>query len=250
MEGFFYSERDRLTRRSAEIILQSLQPVVEFRSLIDVGCGVGTWPAVAKSEFGCQRVHGVDGEWVDQTLLQIDRSEFTVTELANGKGPDVQALGRWDMAVSLEVAEHLQPQDADWFVELLTSLSDVVLFSAAIPRQGGFGHHNEQWPSYWGEKFKAAGYQCVDFIRQTHWEDDSILPHYRQNCFVFMNRNRGEPIDGFESVLSEFSLPMAAVHPFYWMQRTEEHPVYFRHACSVAVKAFRDAVKRRCGFAG
>ena len=54
---------------------------------------------------------------------------------------------RFDLALSLEVAEHLPPECGSEFVQTLTDLSSVILFSAAIPFQGGTDHLNEQWPS-------------------------------------------------------------------------------------------------------
>lgn len=248
VNGFFYSDRDRLTRRSAEIILKSIQPIIDFRSVIDVGCGVGTWPAVAKRSCGCGKVRGVDGEWVDQNLLEITKDEFNVSELNLKRGPSAQTLGTWDLAISLEVAEHLRPEDADWFVKLLTSLSKVVLFSAAIPRQGGFGHFNEQWPQYWAEKFSGQGFRCVDFIRRTLWEESQILPHYRQNCFLFISEQESALLESFERVLANADFPMSAVHPFFWMQRTESPTIHFQYACGLAIKSLGDAVKRRLGF--
>jgi hypothetical protein len=49
-------------------------------------------------------------------------------------------VGRFDLAVCLEVAEHLPPERAESFIRELCDLAPVVLFSAAIPGQGGTGH--------------------------------------------------------------------------------------------------------------
>ena len=94
------------------------------------------------------------------------------------------------MAISLEVAEHLPESAADDFTSSLTNLSDFVLFSAAIPFQGGIGHVNEQWLTYWVEKFSSRGYLAVDLVRKRIWENQEIPIWFRQNTLVFVKEER------------------------------------------------------------
>jgi hypothetical protein len=89
--------------------------------------------------------------------------------------------------MSLEVAEHISAASADIFVRNLTELSDLIVFSAAIPGQGGTFHVNEQWPEYWAEKFKRAGYVVVDCMRKEIWHNEQINFWYRQNILVFVS---------------------------------------------------------------
>ena len=56
---------------------------------------------------------------------------------------------RFDLALCLDVTEHLPRECADPLVTLLTSLAPVVAFSAAIPVQDSYNHVNCQWPAYW-----------------------------------------------------------------------------------------------------
>ena len=88
--------------------------------------------------------------------------------------------------MTLEVGEHLSPARADSFVEDLTRLSDVILFSAAIPAQGGTNHVNEQWQSYWAEKFSRRGYVTVDCIRPKIWANSAADICYRQNILLYV----------------------------------------------------------------
>ena len=97
---------------------------------------------------------------------------------------------RYDLAISIEVAEHIEPGNAEEFVRLLTGLSDTVLFSAAIPGQGGTGHVNEQWPEYWAALFRASGYGAMDCLRTKIWDDAQIPFWYRQNCLIFAAQRR------------------------------------------------------------
>src|SRR5690606_6408407 len=89
------------------------------------------------------------------------------------------------MAISLEVAEHLPEDAADIFVDSLTKHASVILFSAAIPQQGGQNHLNEQWPNYWNEKFRKKGFQAFDILRNKFWENENVRWWYRQNMMLY-----------------------------------------------------------------
>ena len=94
---------------------------------------------------------------------------------------------RFDLAMSLEVAEHLPESCAEPFVESLTKLSDVVLFSAAIPLQGGDEHIHERWHDYWVELFEARGYRPIDALRPQLWNNPDVDIWYVQNLLLFAN---------------------------------------------------------------
>ena len=83
---------------------------------------------------------------------------------------NIQIESKFDLAITLEVAEHLSEIRADSFIDDLCALSDLILFSAAIPDQGGRHHINEQWQSYWEPKrFKQRGYHVYDIVRWKIW---------------------------------------------------------------------------------
>ena len=94
---------------------------------------------------------------------------------------------KYDMAFSIECAEHLDKSAADNFINNLCRASDVILFSAAIKYQGGDHHVNEQFPSYWKEKFEFNGYKCIDCIRPTFWNDRGMDVIYRNNTMLYVN---------------------------------------------------------------
>jgi len=157
-------------------VLEYVQPA----RVIDVGCGRGPWLRVLHEISGCE-ILGVDGPHVDVTRLVIPRERFVPHDL-NLPLPD---LGTFDLAVSMEVAEHLLPERADSFVADLCGLAPTVLFSAAIPGQGGTGHINEQWLSFWASRFADHGYRLFDVLRPRLWNDARIPVHYRQNLILF-----------------------------------------------------------------
>jgi hypothetical protein len=182
----FFRDRHARTVYAAETVLGILLPALPpVGSAVDVGCGVGTWLSVL-SRQGVGAIQGVDGPWVDVANLAIPRGSFVHHDLRENRD-----FGRrFDLAISLEVAEHLPPDRAAGFVGWLTGLADIVLFSAATPRQGGKNHYNEQWQDYWATLFAAQDYVPVDFIRVRIWDDARIATWYRQNLLVYVRRSR------------------------------------------------------------
>ena len=124
----FYEENREGSRRSAEAVVPLVMQFVRPQSVIDIGCGVGTWLSVFK-EHGVGDFYGVDGSWVDRSALEIPTERFLEEDLT---GP-FRLDRSFDLVVSLEVAEHIAPRYADAFVDSLSGLGDLILFSAAVP---------------------------------------------------------------------------------------------------------------------
>src|SRR5438876_1062943 len=100
----FFTELHEGSYRSAREIIPIVLELVQPRSVIDVGCGAGTWLSVCK-EFGIEEIFGVDGDYVSEKILKIPKERFLSFDL---KRPF--HLGRqFDLVLSLEVAEHLPP---------------------------------------------------------------------------------------------------------------------------------------------
>jgi SAM-dependent methyltransferase len=217
--SFFLEQRDE-SRRAAREVIPVLFAMFRPTSVIDVGCGVGTWLTVF-NELGVDDFQGVDGTHVDRSLLEIPDSRFHAVDLNSDFAPTFQR--RFELAMSLEVAEHLEPSSSKRFVQSLTSLSDVVLFSAAIPAQGGTGHINEQWLEFWAILFREAGYVPVDCLRPIIWNNDQIVWWYRQNMIVFVQENQVERI--FPSFDSESSIsrPLSLIHPEFLVWAENRH---------------------------
>jgi len=147
-------------------------------SLLDVGCGTGTWLRAAM-DLGVAKAVGVDGIAVSDELLQVSRDTIKVIDLTS----PFRLGERFDMAICLEVAEHLPESCAAQLVDAIEAHTDLVLFSAACPGQPGQHHVNCQWPSYWQDHFNRCGFFCEDSIRWQIWSDPRIEPWYRQNVF-------------------------------------------------------------------
>ena len=190
------------------LLIELLQPFPPT-SVVDVGCGVGNWLAVFK-EFGIEDCLGIDGDYVDPNLLQIPLSQFTSHDL---KQP-LPIEKKFDLAISLEVAEHLPSECGEQFINSLTQLAPVILFSAAIPFQGGVDHFNEQWPQYWVKLFQNNGYAVVDLLRKKIWSNEKVEPWYAQNLFIFVKQECLYRYPELEKAYQNSNLSqLAIVHP-------------------------------------
>ena len=228
----FYAHRDRDTSASAEAVLSVVLDVLPpVRSAVDVGCGVGTWLACLKGK-GVGEVFGIDGPWVDPARLIIPGDSFQQADLTR----PLPEGRRFDLALSMEVAEHLPPERAASFVADLCSLSDFVLFAAAIPQQGGTGHVNEQWQDYWAGLFSAAGYAAVDAIRPRVWDDASVRVWYRQNTLLYAKRSRLPQVKFPAS-----TGPLALVHPEMYTAKVGT----LRGAWKTFIRKFRRGIRPR-----
>lgn len=214
-EREFYQERHARTVHSASTILGELvSRAPSIKSAVDVGCGVGTW-LHHLTTLGITDVIGVDGPWVPPDTRMISGDRF----IANNLGEPLHLARRFDLAISLEVAEHLQPVRAEDFVGSLCGLSDLILFSAAVPGQGGLGHVNEQWPKYWHRLFRQRGYDCLDGLRAQIWDDAEIPYWYRQNILVFVNSSKPSALVNINGWTN--GAPLALVHPDLFNQILE-----------------------------
>lgn len=186
------------SRQSADVIVPIVYDLITPASVIDVGCGVGTWLAACQAH-GITDYLGLDGEGAS-AALQIPAERFRVADLTQ----PFNVGRRFDLAMSLEVAEHLPPEAADAFVRELTQLAPAVLFSAAIPGQGGNRHLNERWQSYWSGLFAAHGFAPVDVIRPRIWGNPKVEYWYQQNIALYMHHEtipHGWPLVGMLDIV-------------------------------------------------
>ncbi|MBL8492341.1 MAG: methyltransferase domain-containing protein [Rhodocyclaceae bacterium] len=184
----FYDKQAAGSATSARVVL----PLVFAKyglpgSVVDVGCGIATWLSVAR-ELGVAVVTGVDNHDAAPGRLLVPAEDFRRQDLE----ASVSLPRRYDLALSLEVAEHLSAARAEGFVADLCALSDRVLFSAAIPGQLGDHHINERWQSWWGKLFAARGYVPDDFLREQLWNHPSVMWWYAQNTILY-RRDPGPP---------------------------------------------------------
>lgn len=206
---FFYEQRDTVTRAAAKVILPIVLDPLTPQAVVDVGCGVGTWLSVCR-ERGVTHILGLERPEVPAELFVIPTEYVQRTRMS----PPPALSTTFDLALCLEVAEHLPPNAADGLVTYLTQAAPAVLFSAAVPGQGGSDHLNEQWPSYWVQRFNERGYDTFDIIRPHIWNSKEIPVWYRQNLLLFVRQSwlAGRPAVA-EALCQSVPQPLDLVHP-------------------------------------
>jgi hypothetical protein len=213
----FFQQLQEGSLRSAREIVPLVLELLHSTSVIDVGCASGAWLSVFV-EHGITEFLGVDGDYVNREALLIPQAKFKAHDLS----VPLNLKRSFDLAVSLEVAEHLAESAAQILIDSITLHAPVVLFSAAIPFQGGEHHVNEQWPDYWAKRFELRGYLPVDCIRRRFWANDRVEWWYSQNAFIFAQKPY---IDAHPALRAELgrsgSRALSMVHPTLYLARAE-----------------------------
>ncbi|HEY2102775.1 MAG TPA: methyltransferase domain-containing protein [Chthoniobacterales bacterium] len=214
-EDKFFDYLDVGARRSAQPIVALLREYLRVSNFLDVGCGRGVW-VDEWLRNGVTDAVGADGEYIRLDRLVIDKEKFVALDLSRGF-----RLGRrFDLVQSLEVAEHIPAAHADVFLDNLVAHGDLVLFSAAVPGQGGEFHVNEQPYEYWRGKFASRGFELFDFIRPNILNNQTIEPWYRYNTFLFVHQRA---LDRIPEEISQTRLrhdqPVVDLSPLAWRLR-------------------------------
>ncbi len=206
-QGLFYKPGTPGSVRSAEKVVPELVRLLAPQSVIDVGCGIGTW-ARAFRQNGVKDILAIDGAHVPRSELLIEENNFRPADLFEPLNIDRE----FDLALTVEVAEHLPGPRAKGFVADLVRLAPAVAFSAAIPGQGGTNHINEQWPEYWVQLFAEFDYVAVDCLRPQFWNDPDVEYWYRQNLILFIRKTH---LDNYPELKKAERIPrvLPLAHP-------------------------------------
>lgn len=234
----FYQSLEEGSLRSAEEIVPLIMKLIKPKSVIDVGCGIGTWLSVFK-KLGVEDIQGVDGDWVPREMLKISEEQFLNFDMTKPL-----RLGRqFDLVMSIEVAEHLPERHAKQFVDSLTGLGPVVLFSAAIPKQGGAEHQNEQWPDYWVNLFIEKGYDVVDCIRKHIWNNKRIKYWYSQNILLFIRKDflDNNPLLKHEFEQTNINM-LSLVHPRHYLKALDANNLTLKEIFYILPQVFSKSI--------
>ena len=240
----FYDQMTKMSIQSAEIYVNYLTKHIKPSSVIDLGCGRGAW---LKAFKGCDisKLKGIDGNWINPEDLLDESIVFEPLNLNQLKLPKE----RYDLAMSLEVAEHLEVEAADNFVNFLTSASDLVLFGSAYKNQGGTNHINEQKHSYWANKFTSNGFLPFDVFREKFWDNDKVGFWYRQNIFLYIKKDT----DMFKEFLKKGFSPitnisfMDCIHPELYDAKCGEGISFSIHLKDMLPSLIRAISRRMIG---
>jgi SAM-dependent methyltransferase len=180
---FFADERES-SLRSAKVIVPFIMEIIKPKSVVDFGCGVGSFLYELRN-LGVQEILGIDGTYLDDNILMVPEEFILKCDLSK----EIKLERKYDLCISLEVAEHIDSASAEIFISNLTNSADVILFSAAIPGQGGTHHVNEQWPTYWAKIFEKRGFVAIDCIRPLIWDNENVDPVYSQNTIIYAKKD-------------------------------------------------------------
>ncbi len=185
----FYNYIEQGSRASARAVAKIIMPTLAPRSLLDVGCGRGAWLAEWHAA-GIDDLQGIDGDYVDRTTLRVKPEQFEGRDLRHAFD-----LGRkFDLVQSLEVAEHIPVEFAATFIDNLVRHGDIIMFSAAVPGQGGEDHINEQPLEFWRGHFRRHGFEPYDVVRAQLKDNAEVAPWYKYNTLVYIHSRAAERI--------------------------------------------------------
>lgn len=215
----FYTVISQEGRNSAEAILPIVFEMFKPLRILDVGAGAGSWSKVC-SELG-SKVTAIDGPYVPKDMREVSPEDYLECDLTKTWPKAVLDAAPFDMSICLEVAEHISHEQSDLFIDQLCKTSKKILFSAAIPYQGGTHHVNENWIAYWDSKFALNNYTRMDLFRSRIWEMPEVSFWYRQNLFLFVHKDE---VDSFMNL--EIKLPNDIVHPelYLWSVHRNGRP--------------------------
>lgn len=241
-DGEYYEHQVEDSLRSARVVLTHLWEYFQPTSVLDVGCGRGAWLKACR-ELGSSVLLGFDGDWNSQSMMIDSAIQFRSIDLNRPFFVD----SRPDLAMSLEVAEHLEPSSSLQFIDCLSQASDVVLFSAAYTGQGGTNHLNERPHTYWASLFRDRSYVPFDLFRSFLWGNEEVCFWYRQNTFLYCKEGSGS----YHAIraagcseLTETSF-MNCIHPALYEMRCRSIDIGFREHMWDVVPSLYRAVKRR-----
>jgi len=185
----FFSYISAGSRKSAITVSQILAPLfldTEAGDILDIGCGQGVWTHEFNKIPGVSQAVGVDGTYINFEQLAIPQADFISHDLTT----PLDLKRKFTLAVSLEVGEHLPKYAAPILVKTLVDHADVVLFSAAVPGQGGESHINEQPLTFWSAEFARNGYVPLDVIRPRLVGKTEVAPWYRYNSMLYVAKEK------------------------------------------------------------
>jgi hypothetical protein len=217
----FFAKLSAGVNRSARACVPLIMRLLSPRSAVDIGCGQGHWLR-ALQDAGVSDILGVDGDYIRRDELMIPVEFFRAHDLTR----PLDLNRRFDVALCLEVGEHLPASSAASLVGTLTAAAPAIVFSAAAPGQGGVQHINEQWPWYWQELFEKQGYRCLDLLRKELWQSEEVDAYYQQNLLIFVDRGvhgaliaaHPHGLDNRLTLVQTYILKEAA-RPKWWHER-------------------------------
>lgn len=230
----------------AETIIKEYQP----KRIIDFGCGTGDL-AKAFASRGVT-VEAIDG-YSTPDFSGYSNLRFTKVDLNNITATQTflnQLETKFDLAISIEVAEHLNPDVSSSFIEWMTSMADVIVFSAAVPSQDGDGHINCRSRSDWYQFIKQHNFVIADTLRQYFTSNSRLGLWHKLNIVDYVQKDtafakRINPDELVERLITAETF--AASQCFHYVKHTQLREWALNLQPVKAAVQFRNRLTRMLG---
>jgi hypothetical protein len=217
----FYESVNQRASETAKLVFEILNKYVRVESIVDAGCGSGAWIRTAIEE-GLEKAYGIDltssielinkntdfKEYLDSGRIELIERDFVSNPISE--------FPKADVAVCLEVLEHLPPSIAGSLVSRLTESSDFVIFSAAQPGQGGTYHINEQELRYWVDQFAKYDFEPFDPFREILSQSKFVPRFYSLNMLLMVSK---AALSGGDRIIDRTSLLDVKVTDFQQLDK-------------------------------
>ena len=182
-----YYKRHKTKYDSWERILShEFYKFIKISSIIYLGCGVGSY-LLGFYECGLRDMLGLEinlrlaEEFIDERIRH-NVIEQDITK-------EINISRKYDCVWSVEVGEHICPEDTIRFIKNLCNLSSrYILFTAAPPGQRGSHHQNCREKSFWIQSVCDEGMiykkDIEDNIREL-WSHTDASPSVLRNLMFF-----------------------------------------------------------------
>ena len=185
-----FRSREKYRPNYAELC-QALCDTLDFRTVLDLGCGNGF--VLSEMLARGKGVRGVELSPAVRALLPADLQPLVTIGSATSSGK----LGEFDLVVCVEVAEHVPPEESDGLLDTISANArDWVYFTAASPFQPGHGHINCRQQFFWMDGFRRRGFDLEwDKTRELVGRIADMKPAVwlPMNSLVFRRREGGRP---------------------------------------------------------
>lgn len=185
----FYKKSVQEGQQSATVFSRLAYRRFKPKSVIDLGCGSGIYLKYFFTEPGV-KIIGIDGSKKTKDVFILPQNYLKIFDLRS----PLNLKTRYDLAICIEVAEHIDESKSQMLVDNLCRCSNIVLFTAAPRGQGGTHHINEQPKKYWIKKFSQCGYKYdLDETKliAKELEDQKVTWWLYKNLMIF---KKDEPL--------------------------------------------------------
>lgn len=202
----FYKSVSLRAEETADQVINTLSSIsLQMKSIKDIGCGSGIWLKKFNEIGQFQQILGFD------LIGAIEKDARSFDEKITFEAIDFENVvenifPKTDLSLFLEVAEHLTENTAKKIIKFICETSNMVIFSAAIPGQGGYNHINEQLMSYWVKQIEINQFVVFDIFRKEMSKYKNLPFYYRNNIVLAISRKYYEQHQGDLEFLDKFMI--------------------------------------------